>query len=462
MNRRDFLAASTGLTATASGQSANRTAIYERIDENLSHDIAKIQQYIRQPSISAQNKGINECAELTRRFLSEAGCQETALVTTSGHPGVWGYLDAKAPKTLVIYWMYDVQPVDEAEWSTPPFEARLVSAPQWGSGGQILRGRGAQNQKGPECAFLNAVEAVRAVAGKLPVNLMFVCEGEEEMGSPHLPQVVAKYRSRLASANGVLFPSTILMRDGRATFALGNKGIVYMELGVDGGGPSGGPKTDVHSSVKAALDAPAWRLVQALSSMTDRSGNRIEIDGVLDRIRKPTARELDLFETYVASTNSATTGHGFGARRYADNVSPREATRRLWFDCSLNIDGIWSGYTGPATKTILPSKATAKIDFRLVPDQSAAEVAELVRRHLDRHGFSDVKINWWNGYDPSQSDPDSPLIRAALDVCRSYNLPAEVTVRMPGSAPHYLFTREPETPADCIRPGTRRWRARQR
>jgi acetylornithine deacetylase/succinyl-diaminopimelate desuccinylase-like protein len=107
---------------------------------------------------------------------------------------------------------------------------------------------------------------------------------------------------------------------------------------------------------------------------------------------------------------------------------------------------MWAGYTGPGTKTILPHKANAKIDFRLVPDQSAAEVAKLIRRHLDRHGFTDVRVNWWNGYDPSQSDPDSALVRAGLDVCRARNIATEVSVRLAGSAPHYLFTRDLKLP----------------
>ena len=170
MNRRSFLA---GLSAAASvhAQSVNdREAIYARIEDNQAAHIHKIQEYVRQVSISSENRGMRECAELTRKYLSEAGCQETSIVNTAGNPVVWGWLDAKAKKTLIVYWMYDVQPVNEAEWTTPPFEARLVAAPAWGPEGRIIRGRGAQNQKGPQRAFLNAVEEIRAQTGGLPVN----------------------------------------------------------------------------------------------------------------------------------------------------------------------------------------------------------------------------------------------------------------------------------------------------
>lgn len=261
-----------------------------------------------------------------------------------------------------------------------------------------------------------------------------------------MPLLVEKFRFRLAQANGVLFPSTNLGRDGRAGFALGNKGIVYMELESQGG-PHGGPRSaDVHSSVKAAVDSPVWRLVQALASMTDASGNQIRIDGLSEMVRAPSPKELDLLETYLPDYDESAAKAGLGVERFINGAAKREAVRKLWFDTSLNIDGIWSGYSGPGTKTILPHKANAKIDFRLVPDQSARTVASLVRKHLDRHGFTDVKINWWNGYDPSQTDPDNALVKTALDVCRDHGIKTTVSLRMPGSAPHYLFTRELKLP----------------
>jgi acetylornithine deacetylase/succinyl-diaminopimelate desuccinylase-like protein len=310
----------------------------------------------------------------------------------------------------------------------------------------MIRGRGAANQKGPERAFLNAVESIRAVTGKVPVNLMFICEGEEELGSPNLPLVVAQYRERLRKADGVVFPFLNLGRDGRASFALGNKGIVYMEL-ESRGGPQGGPKNaDIHSSHKANVDSPVWRLVQALASMTDPAGNTIRIEEFRSAIRQPGDKEMEIFERYLAGYSLESALRTAGADRLADGVDKREALRRLWFEPSLNIDGIWAGYTGPGTKTILPYKANAKIDFRLVPDQSAADIAKLVRKHLDQHGFTDVKVNWWNGYDPSQSDPDSALVRAGLDVCRSYRIETHVGLRLAGSTPHYLFTRDLNLP----------------
>ena len=453
MDRRKFLAGTAATTALGMleprrlwADSPPNADIHTFIDRNLPAHIERIQEYLRQPSVSAENIGIQECAELTRRYLAAAGCQEAEIVPTGGHPGVWGYLDSGAEKTLVIYWMYDVQPVNPEEWTTPAFEARVVADTRWGARGRIVRARGAINTKGPERAFLNAVEAVRAVRGKLPVNLMFLCEGEEELASKHMPDLVARFRSRLKTADGVLFPFCSQEPDGRASLYLGNKGIVYVEL-ESRGGPHGGPQEhEIHSSLKAMVDAPTWRLVQALASMTDPSGNQVRIAGVADGIRPPSAREEEIFEALLPDVDEAVLKKLYGVDRWIAGADKRTALYRLLFDTILNIDGLWAGYSGPGSKTILPHKANAKLDFRLVPDQRAADIVPLLRRHLDQHGFSDIQINWWNGYDPSQTDAESALVKAALGVYGSYGVHTVVWPRIAGSAPFHLFTRELELP----------------
>lgn len=417
-------------------------AVHKHIDDNLPSHVEKIQEYLRQPSVSAQNVGIMECAELTRDYLAAAGCQETELVKTEGHPGVWGYYDASAEKTLVIYWMYDVQPVNPEDWTTPPFEAHVVADERWGSNGRIIRARGAINTKGPERAFLNAVESVHRVAGKLPVNLMFLCEGEEEVSSGNMPFLVDRYRERLSKADGVMFPMCSQERDGRASLYLGNKGIVYVELESRGGAHGGPTEFEIHSSLKAAVDSPVWRLMQALASMTDPTGNEIRIEGITDAVRKPTARENEIFEKLLQDVDASAMIEQLKVKRWIGGADKPEALYKLLFTSIVNIDGVWAGYTGPGGKTILPHKANAKLDFRLVPNQSAADIVPALRRHLDKHGFSDIKINWSNGYDWSQTDPDSRLVKTALGIYEDYDVRTVVWPRIAGSAPFYLFTRE--------------------
>jgi acetylornithine deacetylase/succinyl-diaminopimelate desuccinylase-like protein len=216
--------------------------VYAHIDANLPAHLGNLQRWVRQPSVSAQNKGIQEMATMLRDDLTKIGFRETQLVPTSGHPGVFGYYDAGAPKTLVVYMMYDVQPVEPDGWRVNAFDGTIVDHPL----GRVLMARGATNQKGPERAFLNALESIVATRGKPPVNLLVVAEGEEELGSPNYPEVIAKFADRLRRANGVFFPFNSQDPSGRAQMSLGVKGITYFELEARGDSTRGPIWAEIH------------------------------------------------------------------------------------------------------------------------------------------------------------------------------------------------------------------------
>ncbi len=291
--------------------------IYAHIDGHLEQHVAALQRWVRQRSISAQNDGIREMAEMVRGDLAILGFTEAELVPTEGHPGVWGYYDAGVDKTLMLYMMYDVQPVEEKDWRTPPFAGNLIETDH----GTALMARGATNQKGPERALLNAIEAIIAVTGTLPVNLMVTAEGEEELGSPNYPQIVDHYEQRLRTADGVFFPFNSQTPEGKTNMALGVKGIVYFEM-ESTGGPQGGPTAhEIHGSLKALVDSPVWRLVHALGSMTSRDGNTILIPGYYDDVRAPTASKAAM-PSCVTSTRRRSTSTGSGA------AIPAKAARR--------------------------------------------------------------------------------------------------------------------------------------
>jgi acetylornithine deacetylase/succinyl-diaminopimelate desuccinylase-like protein len=420
--------------------SGSHPEVYAYIQEHKDEHLEQLRRWVRQPSVSAQNIGISQMAELVRADLKQLGFKEAELVPTEGHPGVWGYYDAGAASTLAVYMMYDVQPVDTTGWQVPGFEGALVDHRY----GKALMGRGAVNQKGPERAFLNALEAIIAIRGKLPVNLMVVAEGEEELGSPHLPEIVAKYSDRLRGAAGVIFPSTGQNPKGVTSLSLGNKGIVYFELEAVGDSSSGGPmRAEVHGSLKAIVDAPALRLVQALASLTSPDGNTILVEGYQDPIRAPTKEEWSLVNGAAEewTANEAEQREVVGVTRWIDGLSGRDALARLTFSTTLNVDGMWSGYTGPGTKTILPHKATAKVDSRLVPNQTPDTALALIRRHLDAKGFRDILIRKLDvGYPPAQTSVSTPFVRTALGVYNKVGQPVVVSVRSAGSAPRYLFT----------------------
>jgi acetylornithine deacetylase/succinyl-diaminopimelate desuccinylase-like protein len=412
--------------------------VYSYIDANLGPHLQQLQRWVRQPSVSAENIGIHEMAELLRGDLVKLGFREAELVPTDGHPGVWGYYDAGAEKTLAVYMMYDVQPVDTVGWQVPGFEGAIVDHPL----GRALMARGATNQKGPERTFLNAIESILATRQKLPVNLMVIAEGEEELGSPHFPQVVAKYAERLRKADGVIFPFPGQAPAGPAAMSLGVKGILYFELEAKGD-TSGGPKgAEIHGSWKALVDAPAWRLSQALATLTSPDGNTILVPGYTDAIRAPSPEEWRLLNGMVDgwTAQEARSRELLGVSRWIDGLSGRDALARYLFTTTLNIDGVWSGYTGPGTKTILPHVATAKVDSRLVPNQHPDSALALIRRHLDAKGFDDIVIRKLSGYPPAQTSVEAPLIRAAIGVYNKFGQPLGVSPRLGGSAPYYVFT----------------------
>jgi len=414
----------------------DHAAVYAHIDANLDRHIAELQRWVRQPSVSAQDVGIQDMATLLRDDLTALGFQEAELVPTDGHPGVWGYYDAGADRTLLVYMMYDVQPVEPADWRSPPFEARLIDHEL----GQVLMGRGATNQKGPERALLNAIASILAVDGTLPVNLMVAAEGEEELGSPHYSQIVDRYEARMREADGVVFPFNSQDAAGAFRMSLGVKGIVYFEMEAHGG-PHGGPtRAEIHGSNKAIVDAPALRLAHAIASLTTPDGNRIAIPGYYDGVRAPTLDEQRLINAMAAEWDDARQQRELGVDRWTDGVTGRDAILRYLYDPTLNIDGMWSGYTGEGVKTILPHRAVAKVDSRLPPGLSADSALAMIRRHLDGNGFTDIEIRELAGYPAAQTALDAALVQAAIGVFNKWGARPSVSPRLAGSAPFYQFT----------------------
>ena len=412
---------------------------YSYIDAHKAEHLEQLRRWVRQPSVSATGEGVKEMAALLRDDLKALGFKEAEVVPTSGHPGVWGYFDAGAKKTLVVYMMYDVQPVEPSDWQAPPFDGALVDHAL----GKVLMARGATNQKGPERAFLNAVEAMVKGEGRLPVNLMVLAEGEEELGSPHYPELIARFTDRLRTADGVIFPMNGQGPEGAVAVTLGVKGNVYFELEAKGSAERGGPKqAEIHSSLKAISDAPAWRLIQALATLTTPDGNTILVPGYYDAIRPPSPEEQRLVNGMLDEwkAREPVMRQSLGVERWLDGLSGRESLTQYLFNTTLNVDGIWGGYSGPGTKTILPHKATAKLDSRLVPNQKPEEALRLIRSHLDARGFADVELRKLSGYPPAQTSVDAPLVRAAIGAYNKRGMTPSVAPRLAGSAPYYVFT----------------------
>jgi len=446
MNRRAFLAGTAAAlvpTGRAGAQtSADLKPVLAEVEKRHDESIRRIQEWMKVPTIAAENKAINEGRDFMMRLLREVGCNPVTACPTDLHPGVFGILDAGAPKTLAVYIMYDVKQVDPSEWSSPPFTPTLVDKPGLG---RILVGRGAVNSKGPQGAFLAAVHAIRGAGRRLPVNLVFVCESEEEIGSPHIPQIVRRPEvlAALRKCGGVLTPSAAQGLDGTVTMSLGAKGVVELELVSTGEKWGRGPKLDVHSSNKARLDSPAWHLVEALASLVSSDGNTPVVDNYMEKVRPVSAAEKAMIDEAAKRQNEDLLKKQLGVQRWAHDVSFRESLELLCSAPTINIEGLVGGYTGPGGKTILPHKAVAKMDLRLVPDMTAADALAKLKAHLAKRGFADIEVNMTGGYDPTSTPPDSLPVRVETTIYKRHDIDPIVWPRNAGSWPGYIFTGDP-------------------
>jgi acetylornithine deacetylase/succinyl-diaminopimelate desuccinylase-like protein len=446
VDRRAFLgAAAAALLPSRAARAATAPdlkPILAEIEKRHDESVRRIEDWVKQPTIAAENKGINEGCDLMMRLLRDAGCNQVTKCPTDLHPGVFATLDAGAPKTLAVYIMYDVKQVDPTEWSSPPFSPTLVER----SGlGRVLVARGAVNSKGPQGAFLAAVHAIRGAGQKLPVNLVFVCESEEEIGSPHIPQIVHRpeVMAALRQAVGVLTPSSAQSLDGTVTLSLGAKGVVELELVSTGEKWGRGPRLDVHSSNKARLDSPAWHLVEALAALVSPDGNTPAIDHYLEKVRPVSAAEKAMIDEAAKRENEELVKKQLGIEHWVHDVSFRESLEMLCSRPTVNIEGLVAGYTGTGGKTILPHRAVAKMDLRLVPDMTAADALAKLKAHLAKRGFGDIEVNMTGGYDPTSTSPDSLPVRVETAIYKRNGANPIIWPRNAGSWPGYVFTGEP-------------------
>ncbi len=416
-------------------------AIRAEIEKRHDESIQRLQNWVRNPAIAAENRGMDEGCDLVMRMARDAGFQQAKRIDTDGHPAVFATLDAGAPRTFGLYFMYDVKQADPSEWSSPPFEAAIVEKQGFG---KVLMGRGAVNQKGPEAAFLAALHAIRGAGKKMPINLVLVAEGEEEIGSPHIRQVVQQpeVAAALKKTVGVVMPAAWQDPDGNVTVYLGAKGVVELELVSSGEKWGRGPGIDVHSSNRARIDSPAFHLVQALATLVDANGDPA-IDGFGREARAATAAQKKMLDDAAGRISESTAKRLLAVKRWAHDESWRQSLERFMFTPTVNIEGLVAGYTGPGGKTILPHRAVAKLDLRLVPDMTYDGAIAAVKAHLAKRGFSDIEVNPSGGYDPTETPLDAPLIQAQLAVLRHAGIEPAVMPRIAGSYPGYAFTGEP-------------------
>ena len=360
------------------------------IDEHIDEHVENLQQWIRQPSISNSGEGIPESAEMVKGFFEELGCQDSRVVDTGiteygspGNPVVYAKCDEGAPKTLAIWWMYDTMPVTQPDnWVAPPFEARLVDgatavAPE---ASRVVLGRGASNSKGGHMVQLNAVRSLKAVMGKLPVNLIWVAEGDEERMDIGLRKFFADHSDLVQEADALLWGGP-------------SEGCVYVELTTSGKSWGRGPvQSDIHGSNMRTVDSPAWRHMHMLASLTSEDGNTPLIKGFFENKEPPTPADVARMKEQAKSMDLVEAAKRTGIARYKWD-DPYMVIKGRSFETSFNIDGIWGGnmYAGGAG-AIMPNKVTSKHNFRYVPRMDGLDIVKKLRAQIDANGYKDVEI----------------------------------------------------------------------
>jgi acetylornithine deacetylase/succinyl-diaminopimelate desuccinylase-like protein len=372
------------------------------IDDEQARFIADLQRAVRQPSISSQNIGVRECAALLVSMMGEIGI-DARVMETAGLPVVYGEIRsprADAP-TLLIYNHYDVQPPDPVEeWTHPPFGAEIVDG--------VMYGRGTTDAKGNLFAHLKAIDAFRTAGVPLPCHVKFILDGEEESGSPSLPAFVAAHKDLLAADAALSFDGGFQGGD-RPQIGFGSSGLLYVEI------RARGASKDLHSARARLVENPGWRLIWALSGLKGRD-ERVNLPGFYEAIRPITPLERATLEE--AGWDDEAQHRELGIDHFIGNVQGADALQQLLFTPTCNIAGFATGWMGEGHKTVLPSRAACRIDFRLVADQDPNAILATLRRYLDEHGCADFEIEDMGSIEPSRTALDTPFARLIVDAAR--------------------------------------------
>jgi acetylornithine deacetylase/succinyl-diaminopimelate desuccinylase-like protein len=394
------------------------------INTHLDDSIAELSQLTAQPSVAAQNWGLEECAQLVGEMLRKRGFV-VEILPTGGAPVVYGERKGRGDKTLLFYNHYDVQPAEPLElWVSPPFEPQVRDGK--------LYARGVSDDKGHITSRLFAIDALLAADSELPCNVKFIIEGEEEISSVHLPEFVRLNQSRLAADACVWEFGGVDHREVPMQY-LGMRGICYVELSVETA------SIDAHSGLGGSIfPNAAWRLVWALNSIKGPD-ERIRLPGHYDDIVPPSPRDRELVEDLPEVADEYRNRYGVShfLKGLTGGVELRLAEA---FEPTCTICGLNSGYQGTGSKTVLPARASAKVDFRLVPNQTPEKVLESLRAHLDAQGFSDVKVTYLGGEAPGRTDPEDPFVQLVVKTAEPvYGQPMQIVPMIGGSGPNHAF-----------------------
>lgn len=408
------------------------------VDTHMDDLVSDLQTLIRQPSVSAKNEGIEECAKLVQKLLKKSGVSSEILRLKKGvAPIVYGEIKSKQNpgKTLLFYNHYDVQPAEPFDlWDDPPFSGVRK--------GNKIFGRGATDDKGELITRIKAVEACLKTTGDVPCNIKFVIEGEEETGSAHIEDYLKNYQKKF-SCDGVIWEFGYVDAKNRPIVGLGMKGLLFVELSVKES------IRDAHSSLAVLIKNPAWRLIEAVNTLRNSDG-RILIKDWYKEVSSFSKNDLDIIKKEPFDENVFK--KEFGIQSFVGNKKGMDAKKALVGGATCNIAGFVSGYTGDGAKTVLPGSALVKIDFRLIPKMDPKKQIIRLKKHLKSKGFSDVGIKVYHGEAAARTNSTHPFVTQVKDAADKSFGKSILNVSNAGTGPMYPFVEILKAP--CISIGS--------
>jgi acetylornithine deacetylase/succinyl-diaminopimelate desuccinylase-like protein len=435
--------------------------VFRYIDEHFDDWLEKTREYVRIPSISLIDKddkegkaNMEKAAEFILNVFKEVGAKGTEIFQTTGWPVVYGKLMSKNPKarSLLVYGMYDVMPVEGQDWTVPPFEARIVNAEEINAPaqlGKVICARGTMNQKVPHMGALLGIKAMKEVTGDVPVNLFLYCEGEEELGSPSMHEFIGAKKHELVEAEGEIVPGRNQDWKGTGIIHLGQKGGILIELHVEGGDWGGPAERSLFPTDVLWVDAPLWRMTWALNTLMDPTG-KVLIDGFYDDWQPPTPEQLEMIkkikETWDEEWGGPVPRDGkrmLGVKKFLRGLPPRELIQDYIMKPTINIDSMQGGYAGPDVFTQMPRSGNIKMDINIMPYQRPEDIVWKLKRHLHMHGFPEVEVRVLGIYPWSKIDPDCDIVKAAKKAYEHFNVPYITNPYYWGAGPHEGYVRKP-------------------
>jgi acetylornithine deacetylase/succinyl-diaminopimelate desuccinylase-like protein len=428
---------------------AQREELHRYLDDHFDETVAEIRRYLSQPGFSHTGEGIRQSAEMTRRYLEDVGSDDVELVETGGHPVVFGHLRSRRQeaRSLIVYSHYDMVPLmDERQWVGPPLQAPIVDAADIGAPaelGKVIVGRAANDYRGPLVATLHALRALRAVTGDVPVDVVWVIDGEEEIGAPHLHRFVEAKLADLQRCEALWMPGMHQDAAGVMQVYRGYKGNSKIEIEIKGGRHGG--TLDAKESWAANLhwmDAPMWRMVRLLATLVD-DDDLVTVDRLAELIAPYTEEDEQQLRVLRERLDEGRLKASLNIARFKKGRDPRQLLENFVMQPTLNVVGILGGYTGPGVYSTLPMDVVAKVELRFPPAITFADVKRLLRAHLDRRGYEDAELRFLGGYEYARSSAQEGIYRAAFRACRRHGCDYVVWPIKPAGAPFAHFNRPP-------------------